>query len=134
MAINCYCIKFKRINFKIHNMSFKYTIHQYYFQSPDIITEDLYNSLKYKLQNDKSFSLVDKKDTVFREFRKAIIFGILTIPVMLLGLIVLLTLIPSMINYSKYLKQKHAYFQVMEYYIKTSESDHDFLKKFYKMK
>ena len=113
-------------------MSFKYTIYQYHFRSPDVITEDLYISLKYKLQNDKSFSLVDKKETVFREFRKPIIGGILTIPVIGIGLIVLLTTIHSMINYSKYLKQKHTYFQVMEYYIKTSESYLDFIQKFYK--
>ena len=33
-------------------MSFKYTIYQYHFRSPGVITEDLYSSLKYKLQND----------------------------------------------------------------------------------
>ena len=49
-------------------MSITYTISKYKFIEPKQITENEYNIIKQKLQNDPNFTLLDEEETITNEF------------------------------------------------------------------
>ena len=136
----------------------KFTTIKYTFVRPEVISESLYNELRYKLQNDYTFSLIDPKDTITNEFSgffKFIYIALVCLPIglilallevengvlMTIGIICLLlpffafvSLVlnsPTLSSYAGYLRKKRAYFSKMEECIKKSTSYFDFLVKFY---
>ena len=45
-------------------MSFKYTVTEYYFREPKVITEFEYDNLKTQSLQNPNFSLIDKEETL----------------------------------------------------------------------
>jgi hypothetical protein len=142
-------------------MSVKIEVTHYYFNPPSTITEEVYNTVKYKLQNDSNFSLFDKSENITNEFNlkfflyiligslvctgiaglidgsdgfAGFITGVFGIPGVL-GLLFLIIspifLFQSMFNFSRYIKRKRNYFQRLESTIRKSNNYHEFYNNFY---
>ena len=135
-------------------MSVKYTVTNYHFYEPKELTESQYLGIKQKLQNDPDYSIMDKNETITNEFNfknlvylfggdrpasensfisfvtMILMFG--GVIAMLIGGIGFMFGLPSMFNFSRYIKKKRRYFESLESAIRKSKNYDDFFNSFYK--